>query len=64
MLLFYNIYRKYQEGSVISYEKDKITSISTGLTFSQFEKLENDFMKQAKKLVEFIKDYWKNAAVK
>lgn len=54
----------YMVGISGGYEKDKITSISTGLTFSQFEKLENDFMKQAKKLVEFIKDYWKNAAVK
>ncbi|MBO5349354.1 MAG: hypothetical protein J6A89_06010 [Clostridia bacterium] len=52
----------YMIGISGGYERDKITSMTTGLTFSKFETLENDFMKQGKELVEFINEYWKRVA--
>ena len=38
---------------------DKVSSISTGYTFSKFEKVEENWQKQAEELVNFIIDYWK-----
>ena len=44
------------------YSKDKITSITTGWTFSKFETVEEDFLKQGKDLVDFIRECWKKRA--
>lgn len=44
------------------YEKDKLTSNTTGVTFSKFEPVKTDFMQQAKEIVEFISGYWSNRA--
>ena len=41
---------------------DKISSITSGYTFSKFENLSADWEKQAKELVEFISNHWKNRA--
>lgn len=41
------------------YPMDKISSITSGYTFSKFEVVSEDWEKQAKKLVEFISEYWK-----
>lgn len=51
--------KDYMLGVVGGYEKNKITSINTGWTFSKFELLEEDYMKQAVELVEFINNLWK-----
>ena len=40
----------------------KISSITSGFTFSKFENLSADWEKQAKELVEFISNHWKNQA--
>ena len=45
-----------------AYQKNKITSITSGLTFSKFETVEGDFIKQGKELAEFIMEAWKNRA--
>ena len=45
-------------GVVGGYEKNKITTNDTGWTFSKFDLLEDDYMKQAFKLVEFMNDLW------
>ncbi len=41
---------------------DKISSISSGYTFSKFENVSDDWKKQSNELVEFIINYWKNRA--
>ena len=42
------------------YKKGEISSYSSGLTFSKFETVRNDFVEQAEELVEFMSNYWKN----
>lgn len=42
------------------YKNKKLTSINTGLTFSKFEEVQDNFMDQAIALAQFISDYWKN----
>ena len=39
---------------------DKISSITSGYTFSKFENVSNDWKKQSNELVEFIVNCWKN----
>ena len=46
-----------------AYQKDIISSKNTGLTFSKFETLEGDFIKQGKELAEFIIEYWKKRMI-
>ena len=41
---------------------DKISSITSGYTFSKFENVSDDWKKQSYELVEFIFNYWKNRA--
>ena len=50
--------KDYMLGVVGGYEKNKITTNDTGWTFSKFDLLEDDYMKQAFKLVEFMNDLW------
>ena len=49
-------------GVVGGYPIDKVSSISSGYTFSKFEKVEDDWKKQANDLVKFISGYWKTQA--
>lgn len=49
--------KDYMLGISGGYEKNKITSNSTGATFSNFEAVESDFMEQAKRIVNFITNY-------
>lgn len=51
--------KDYMLGVVGGYEKNKITDIDTGWTFSKFELLEDDYIKQALELVEFMNNLWK-----
>ncbi len=44
------------------YPMDKVSSMTSGYTFSKFEVLSENWQKQAKELVEFISEYWKNRA--
>ena len=44
------------------YEKGKITAMDTGWTFSNFEVLNEDYLSQAKAMVDQIKNYWQNRA--
>lgn len=39
---------------------DKISSVSTGYTFSKFENVSDDWQKQSTELVEFMINYWEN----
>ena len=41
---------------------DKTSSVSSGYTFSKFEKVSEDWKKQSIELVEFISNCWKNRA--
>lgn len=52
--------KDYMLGVVGGFEKDKITDINTGWTFSKFELLEDEYMKQSLELVEFIDNLWMN----
>lgn len=44
------------------YSKDKNSLENSGFTFSQFETMENDYINQGKKLVNFIRECWKKEA--
>lgn len=44
------------------YPIDKVSSISSGYTFSKFENVSDNWEKEAEELVEFIANYWKNHA--
>lgn len=48
-------------GVVGGYPIDKISSVASGYTFSKFEKVAEDWRKQAMELVEFISNYWKES---
>lgn len=52
--------KDYMIGVSGGYQKDKITAKDTGWTFSNFELLNDDYLSQAKSLVEQIKGYWIN----
>lgn len=54
------IVKDFMLGIAGGYEKDKITSITTGCTFSKFEVLKDNYIQQAIELVEFIYSYWSN----
>ena len=49
-------------GLVGGFEIGKLTSTTTGYTFSKFEQIEENYRKQADELIEFIKGYWKERA--
>lgn len=42
------------------YPMDKVSSVSTGYTFSKFENVQDDWEEQSGELVETIFNYWKN----
>lgn len=44
------------------YPVDKVSSISSGYTFSKFENVSDNWEKQAEDLVKFIANYWKDHA--
>lgn len=44
------------------FEKDKITSINTGNTFSTFETIQKDYRKQAEGIINLISEHWKKRA--
>jgi hypothetical protein len=44
------------------YEKGKLTSSSTGATFSRFEPVSEDYIKQGNDIIDFIQNYWKERA--
>ena len=53
--------KDYMLGIAGGYDKSKLTSEDSGLTFSKFEKVEEDFLKQAKNIAEFIFEHWKKS---
>lgn len=44
------------------FKKGKITSINTGNTFSTFETIQKDYIKQAEGIIELISEHWKKRA--
>lgn len=52
--------KEYMLGVAGGYEPNKLTSLNSGLIFSKFEKINDDYTKQAYELVKFISDCWKN----
>lgn len=50
--------KEYMLGIVGGYEPNKTTARNSGLTFSAFEIVDNDYMKQANKLAQFMFDLW------
>lgn len=54
------ITKDFMLGIVGGYEKNKLTAVTTGGTFSKFEVLKEDYMEQAAELAQFIYDYWVN----
>lgn len=66
----YYAYKFSKEGFSISgdllgvsggYPIDKVSSITTGHTFSKFEKVSDNWEKQSKEIVDLISNYWKNS---
>ena len=52
--------KDYMIGISGGYEKGKITACDTGWTFSNFELVNDNYINQAKSMVEQIKGYWEN----
>ncbi|MDR0978384.1 MAG: hypothetical protein LBL91_00280 [Lachnospiraceae bacterium] len=46
------------------FKKEDFTAQNTGITFSKFETVTQDFLKQGNELIEFIMNYWKERAKK
>ena len=44
------------------YEKGKVTTQTTGYTFSNFEEIQDDYKKQAEDIIELIASHWKKRA--
>lgn len=66
----YYAYKFSKEGFSISgdllgvsggYPIDKVSSITTGHTFSKFEKVSDSWEKQSKEIVDLISNHWKNS---
>lgn len=50
----------YMIGVVGGYQKNKLTTSFSGVVFSEYEKVEDDYKMQGLKLIELIENYWKN----
>ncbi len=54
--------RGYMIGVTGGYEKGKLTTNDTGLTFSEFESITDDYEAQAKKIIDNMMKYWMERA--
>ena len=54
--------RGYMIGISGAYAKNTITAKTSGNTFSKFETIQDDFIKQGKEIVEFIEECWRKRA--
>jgi hypothetical protein len=52
--------KDYMIGVSGGYEKGKITARDTGWTFSNFELVNDDYIEQAKNMINQIKEYWES----